>query len=253
MSTSDLASRVSRLLLVAVPSVLPLAAHAGTPMAGLAIYQKAGCIACHGTDARGTTVAPPLAGHTAEQVKRSVRNPQGIMPRFGNDKITEKELDALAAYVAGIEAQPHAAPLEFAGALEAHHWMAHHALRANDAEHAFHHLTHAREVAKDGEHRAGIDRVLGLVRAKRLEEAAHAVVEMVSSKLAPDMSIEKLHLRLALGAIEDGNAKEVRHHLEHYVEGATGHNRRHAEELLALAKKGDLAAAKKRLAHLLGH
>ena len=254
MNTSRFARwlQASHPLLAVVLAALPAAAQASTHMAGMTIYQKAGCVACHGADARGGPIAPPLAGHSAEQVKRSVRNPQGIMPRFGDDKLTEKELGALAAYIASLEAGPAGAALEFPGALAAHHWMAHHALRSNDAEHGIHHLGHARELAKDQAHRADIDRALALARAKRLEEAAHAVVEMVSSKVTPDVPMEKLHLRLALGSIDDGNTKEVQHHLQHYVDGTSLHNRKHAEELLALVKKGDLATVKKRLAHLLG-
>lgn len=239
-------------LLAAALSALPAPAQARAHMPGMALYQRAGCIACHGEDGRGSKVAPPLAGHTEDQVKRAVRNPQGIMPRFGEDKLTERELTALAAYIAGLEAGPAAAAPDFPGALEAHHWLAHHALRSNDAEHGIHHLTHARELAADEAHRAQIDRTLALARAGRLEQAAHAVVEMVSSRITPDVSMEKLHLRLALGAIDNANAKEVEHHLQHYVEGSSAHDRRHAEELLTLVRKGDLASVKKRIAHLLG-
>jgi hypothetical protein len=78
------------------------------------------------------------------------------------------------------------------------------------------------------------------------------VVEMVSSKITPNVPMEKLHLRLALGAIDDSNAKEVEHHLQHYVEGASAHDRRHAEQLLTLVREGDLLTVKKRIAHLLG-
>lgn len=244
---------LSSALLAVALSALPAAlAHASTHMAGMALYQKAGCIACHGENARGSKIAPPLAGHTEEQVRRAVRNPQGIMPRFGDDKLTEKELRALAAYIAGLEPGPAPAAFEFPGALQAHHWLAHHALRSNDAEHGIHHLSHARELVRDEAHRAELDRTLALARAGRLEEAAHAVVEMVSSKITPDVPMEKLHLRLALGAIDDSNAKEVEHHLQHYVEGASAHDRRHAEQLLKLVRKGDLLTVKKRIAHLLG-
>lgn len=229
----------------------PVAAYAHGHAAGGAIYERAGCVACHGPDARGTALAPPLAGHTAQQVSHSVRNPQGIMPRFGEDKISGKELEALAAYIASLEAHPGDAATGFPGALEAHHWMAHQALRLGDAEHALHHLTHARDVAADDAHRAGIERALALVRTKRLEEAAHVVVILVSSSVRPETPIDKLHLRLALGAIDDGNAKEARHHLQHFVDASRGHDRRHAEQLLELVNKGNLAQAKKRLAHMM--
>jgi mono/diheme cytochrome c family protein len=229
------------------------AAAAADPV-GKGLYERAGCIACHGPDARGTDLAPMLAGHTAEQVKRYARNPQGKMPRFGPDKLSDSELDAVAAYIAGIavpEARVEA--LELSAALEMHHWIAHHALAANDAKHASVHLAHILELVKDDDaHRRGIERIAGLVRANRLTPAAQELLQMLHAKVTPDISVEKMHLRLALGAIDAGDMLGARHYLEQYVEGASPHDRKHAAELLVLLKKGDLVAVKKRVAHLLG-
>jgi len=73
-----------------------------TETAGIRLYIAAGCVACHGADGRGSTFAPMLPGHNAEQVKRYVRNPVGKMPRFGNDKLSDADLETPAAYIAAL-------------------------------------------------------------------------------------------------------------------------------------------------------
>lgn len=245
------ALRMLGALLVALWLSPPPPASAAAGPAGERIFNQAGCVACHGKNARGSTVAPPLAGHTAEQVKHYVRSPHGKMPRFGPDKLRDADLDAVASYIAGLALPKiRVKPVGFEQTIEMHHWMAHHSLRSNDAEHATDHLSHLLKLVKDDAHRRGIERLLELVRAKRFEEAAHGVVEMVSTKVTPGISMEQMHVRLALGSLEAGDTKEVQHHLEHYVESAPPHDRKHAEELLAALMKGDLDAVRKRLAHL---
>ncbi len=99
-------------------------AAAGIP--GRAIYQKAGCAACHGAEAQGTEFAPMLPGHSADQVKSYARNPQGKMPRFGPDKLSDSELQAVASYIAGLKPPETAAgSIKLPGVLEMHHWLAH--------------------------------------------------------------------------------------------------------------------------------
>jgi len=219
---------------------------------GTALYVKAGCVACHGVDAGGSKFAPNLPGHTAAQVKHYVRNPQGKMPRFGADKLSDAELDKLASYLASLPvAKARIGSAETLGALEMHHWMAHHALRSNDAKHANHHLSHALDLVKDDEHRRGIERILELVGKNRLEDAAHHTVQMVAAKITPEISMERMHLRLALGSLDAADVREARHHVDHYVEAASAHDKAHATELAAVLKKGDVESAKKRLAHLL--
>ena len=55
--------------------------HDGTE-AGHELFIAKGCSACHGQDAEGTGIAPGLAGHSAEMVRRQVRSPVGAMPAF---------------------------------------------------------------------------------------------------------------------------------------------------------------------------
>lgn len=227
-------------------------AYAAAGPLGERVFNQAGCVACHGKNAQGSTFAPPLPGHTVEQVKRYVRNPHGKMPRFGPDKLSDSDLDAIASYIAGLplpEVRGKRVTIE--QSLEIHHWMAHHALRANDPKHATHHLSHVLALVKDNAHRRDIGRLLELVRANRLEEAAHGVVVMVNARVTPETSMEQMHLRLGLGSLEADDAKEVQHHLEHYVESVSPHDRKHAEELLVRLKKGDLGSVRKQMAHLL--
>lgn len=219
---------------------------------GRALFVKAGCAACHGADARGSDFAPNLPGHTPEQVKHYVRNPQGKMPRFGADKLSDAELNRVASYIASLPVpKTRLGSAGISGALEMHHWMAHHALRSNDAKHASHHLSHALDLVKDDEHRRGIEGILKLVGKNRFEDAAHHTVEMVATKITPAISMEQMHLRLALGSLDAADVPEARHHVDHYVEAASAHDKAHAMELAKLLNNGDVAAAKKRLMHLL--
>jgi mono/diheme cytochrome c family protein len=240
-------------LWASVATVSAGSALAAAEPVGKALYEKAGCVACHGPDARGSEFAPALAGHTAEQVKLYVRNPQGKMPRFGADKLSASELSAVAAYIAGLPMpEAHVAAIDTAQLLEMHHWIAHHALIANEPKHASLHLSHILELVKDDAHRRSMEHVVELVSANRLKEAARELLNMLHGKVTPDVSLEKMHLRLALGAIDAGDMRAARHYLEQYVEGASAHDRKHAAELLTLLKKGDLASVRKRVGHLLG-
>ena len=250
---SDTLTKSAAILLAAMSPILvwpgPRAlAAADSP--GRAAYQKAGCAACHGAEAQGTEFAPMLPGHSADQVKRYTRKAQGKMPRYGPDMLSDSELQAIASYIEGLK-PPETAAVKLPGALEMHHWIAHHSLRAGDAEHALVHLAHALELAKDDEHRRGMERVVGLVKAKRLPQAADAVVDLLGSKVVPETSAQRLHVRLALSALDAGDTRGLTHYLERYRDGASPHDKGHARELLALVRKGDLATVRSRLVHLL--
>ncbi len=68
---------------------------------GHELFVSKGCAACHGQDAEGTGIAPPLAGHTSAQVKRQARAPLGIMPVFPPDKLSNDELEAIVEFIVG--------------------------------------------------------------------------------------------------------------------------------------------------------
>jgi hypothetical protein len=72
-------------------------------IAGAALFERLGCVACHGANAEGY-VGPALAGHDRGQVLRQVRRPQKDMPAFGRDVLDDDELDELAAFVVSLGA-----------------------------------------------------------------------------------------------------------------------------------------------------
>jgi len=249
-ATGDMLALAALMLAIWLPGAHAASAPGG--LSGEALYRKAGCIACHQAGGTGSNIAPMLPGHTTEQVKHYVRRPTGKMPRFGYDKLSDAELDAVAAYIAALplpEMMPEAG--EPQDALEMHHWMAYRSLSDGDPGHAEHHLLHAIEAARDASHRQDLERALGLARLKKTEAAAQQVLEIASARAAPDLTVPQIHLRLALGAIEAGDLPEAEHHVRHYMDGASAHDRRHAQGVLTVLRKGDAGNARKKLVHIM--
>jgi mono/diheme cytochrome c family protein len=101
-----------RLLVLAVAIlavVLGGSAFAGDAAAGKAVYDgaKPACKGCH-TDVKNP-LAKAGAENTADELKAWVRTPKdmiakkskkGIMPAYGADKISDKDLENLVAYMA---------------------------------------------------------------------------------------------------------------------------------------------------------
>ncbi|MBM3357812.1 MAG: hypothetical protein FJY54_08805 [Betaproteobacteria bacterium] len=132
-----------------------------------------------------------------------------------------------------------------------HHWMAYRALKDEDPGRAEHHLVHAVELAPDEAHRRSMDSILGLVRAKRNSLAAQRLLEIMSATFTPKITVGQMHLRLAASAREAGDVPETEHHVRHYIEMASPHDQRHAQQLLPLLRKRDVLSVKKRLNHLM--
>ncbi len=88
----------------------PMVATTVTSLApGEAIYKAQGCSACHTIAGVGGKVGPDLSNEgrkrDKEWIEQQLRdpkshNPQSIMPRF--EKLSAKDLDDLAAYLAGL-------------------------------------------------------------------------------------------------------------------------------------------------------
>ncbi len=87
--------------------LLATAVTSGSP--GEAVYKAQGCSACHILDGVGGQVGPVLTNVGAKRDKEWIEgqlrnpkshNPQSIMPSF--NKLSEKDLDDLAAYLAGL-------------------------------------------------------------------------------------------------------------------------------------------------------
>jgi mono/diheme cytochrome c family protein len=103
-----------RILFVAVAALVvalaaPAMADDAAVAAGKTVFgaAKPACKSCH-TDTKNP-LAKTGAENTAEELKAWVRTPKemitkkgkkGMMPAYGPDKITDKDLDALVAYMA---------------------------------------------------------------------------------------------------------------------------------------------------------
>ena len=209
---------------------------------GERLFAVKGCATCHGVGAAGTDIAPALAGHSAEQVRRQVRNPVGSMPAFGAERITDQELDMLAVYVESLEAGGvHSEPTAIAlgDAVAMHHWMALGALADEDTTEAMHHVAHAVELIEDDEHRRRMEGVLGSLESGQLHDAEHEIEGMLAGVAEPELSLGELHLQLALGAAQVHDGPEVSHHLEHFMSDAGEAESQGGREALAHMAAGD--------------
>jgi mono/diheme cytochrome c family protein len=98
--------------LAAVLALAGSGVQAGDPAAGKKVFEtaKPSCKACH-TDARNS-LAKVGAANTADEIKAWLRTPKemmarkgktGVKPTFGPDKISDKDLDDLAAYLSTLK------------------------------------------------------------------------------------------------------------------------------------------------------
>jgi mono/diheme cytochrome c family protein len=224
----------------------------GAAAAGRKAYFNAGCSACHGMNAEGTDVGPSLAGHTAEQVHQQVRSPLAQMPAYSPEKLSDADLDKIAAYIAGLEPmEEHMEPVKLSEALAIHHWMAIGAISARDRGDALHHVGHIIEVVK-GEHLEAMKRARTLLREGDLHEAEHLIEEMLAGKAKPELTLNQLNLRLALTAVNQHRRAEAIHQMRHFLERARGAERAKGGAVLAHLREGDLHGAEHGIADLLG-
>jgi mono/diheme cytochrome c family protein len=219
---------------------------------GREAYLAAGCAACHGQNAEGTDVGPSLAGHTAEQVHQQVRSPLAQMPAYPVEQLSEDDLELIAEYVAGLKpAKEHVEPVKLSEALAVHHWMAISAIAVGDRGDALHHVGHIIETVK-GEHLQAMREARRHLRAGELHEAEHLIEEMLAGKAKPELSRERLSLRLALTAVDQRDREEAIHQIRHFLELAKGENRKRGEAALTHLRAGDLHEAEHGIADLLG-
>jgi mono/diheme cytochrome c family protein len=105
-----------RLLIVLVLALSTLAACGGsdaptsTPVAtapdGERLFVTQGCATCHGNQGEGAS-GPAVIHHSEAQVIAKVREPSGVMPSFDSTKISDAELAAIAAFIAGLDGDDH--------------------------------------------------------------------------------------------------------------------------------------------------
>lgn len=69
---------------------------------GSAVYQQY-CAGCHGSNGQGTAYGPNIQGESAREVSSVTREGDDEMPGYNRSIITDSQLGALSAYVAGLE------------------------------------------------------------------------------------------------------------------------------------------------------
>ena len=216
------------------------------------VYLSAGCGTCHGENAEGTDVGPALAGHAPEQVRQQVRSPLAQMPAYSVEQLSDEDLEAIAEYIASLEPmEEHVEPVKLSEVLAIHHWMAISAIAADDRGDALHHVGHIIE-AVEGEHLEAMTRAREFLREGDLHEAEHLIEEMLAGKAEPELSRQRLALRLALTAVDQGDRAEAIHQLGHFIEAAKGAEREKGQAVLAHLREGDLHGAEHGIADLLG-
>jgi hypothetical protein len=142
-------------------------------------------------------------------------------------------------------------PVRLSEVLAVHHWMAIGAIAAGDRGDALHHVGHIIE-AVTGEHLEAMREARRLLRAGELHEAEHLIEEMLAGRAKPELSRERLSLRLALTAVDQRDREEAIHQIRHFLEFAKGADRRKGEAVLAHLRGGDLHEAEHGIADLLG-
>ena len=79
----------------------------GDAVRGRALFIE-NCAACHGATGNGASVgandvAPSLMSATVFQVGEAIRAGPGIMPRFGRDVLSDRDVDDIARYVNAVQ------------------------------------------------------------------------------------------------------------------------------------------------------
>jgi ubiquinol-cytochrome c reductase cytochrome c subunit len=85
------------------PPIPTVTAAEGSVSLGQELFQG-NCAACHGAAAEGGSVgggevAPSLNVATPTQIGEALRTGPGVMPRFGPDQLSERDVDSLARYI----------------------------------------------------------------------------------------------------------------------------------------------------------
>lgn len=250
-ATGEEAATVTTTVSAGMETEPPAGDATGAPT-GRAIYLAAGCGACHGQNAEGSDVGPSLAGHTAAQVHQQVRSPLAQMPAYPVEQLPDDDLEAIAGYIAGLAPmEEHVEPVRLSEVLAVHHWMAISAIAVGDGGDALHHVGHIIETVQ-GEHLQAMQEARRHLRAGELHEAEHLIEEMLAGKAKPELSRERLSLRLALTAVDQRDRAEAIHQLRHFLELAKGADRQKGEAVLTHLREGDLHGAEHGIADLLG-
>ena len=131
-----------------------------------------------------------------------------------------------------------------------HHWQALLAIRDDDLADASHHVQHI-IAAVDGAHLVAMQEVAELIEAGDVHDAEHEIEGMLAGQAELDLSMEALHLQMALDALANDEIAESVHHLDHFVAASADHEAEEGSEILATIAAGDHHAAEERIAALI--
>ncbi len=197
-------------------------------------------------------MGPKVAGHAASPTRTQVRSPMGKMPAFSKAQLGDADLDKVANFLAGLA--PGGARVvdwEKASTENIHHWMALLAIKFNDVPDVQHHLRDAITFIKDPKKLAEVNKALDLLGKGNAHDAEHEIEELAGTESPSGITRQRLHLVVALRAIEAKNAKEANHHLEHFKTKATAKEMPVVTKALELVAKNDFHEAEHEVEELL--
>ncbi|MEE9248012.1 MAG: cytochrome c [Dehalococcoidia bacterium] len=219
---------------------------------GRNLFVSKGCAVCHGQDAQGTTIAPALPGHSATIVKRQIRAPVGVMPVFPPDKITNEELDQIAEFIDGlVGGHLHKRPSDIGQAVALHHWMALLSLEEDEITEGLHHVEHIIELVQ-GTHLARMQEVLQQLQGGEFHDATHGIQDMLAGTAESGLATEAMHLQLALSGLRVEDVEGASHHLEHFLQTASGAAKEQGEVILEALQSQEMQEAEHMIEELLG-
>jgi mono/diheme cytochrome c family protein len=99
--------------LIFIPSSTATARPTGDPQNGKKVFEKLGCLRCHGSAGEGMSQAgkesgPPRIASThlsLQDFVRSIRAPKGQMPQFSPKQVTDAELSDVYAFLQSVAGQ----------------------------------------------------------------------------------------------------------------------------------------------------
>ena len=147
----------------------------------------------------------------------------------------DDDTDAADADISAATATPAASASNMGAEAVLHHWQALAALDEGDAAEAAHHVNHIlTAVEGDRTHADGMKAVLTDIDGGDFEEASHAIEEMLADRADPSLTLQQLHVQMALDAIQGDEPVVATHHVGHFVEHSMDdHATEAAEDVLA--------------------
>lgn len=195
---------------------------------------------------RPDTPMPPWDNVLSETERWQVVN---FLRTFSEGEMLAQHQDAEHEHAAD-ETQAHG---EMSNPVRAHLQMAMLALTSDRTADAKHHLQHAVEIA-NADQGALIQSALDHLDSGETDAAQHELEDDVLAEVhvPEEKTMETLHLELAFSAIEAQDIENARHHMEHFVDGATGVDKLKGQQVLKLLDEQELHDAGHGVEGLLG-